>query len=92
MSIYNDGALHIINVPLLTVIVVGNGIMVYHDYESDRHLWLSFPRWLSERICVQCGGIIRFERWWLRNGHPLHEHCARMFSKDEQKKMSYEQG
>lgn len=86
MSIYNDGALHIINVPLLTVIVVGDGIMAYHNYESDRHLWLPFPRWLSERICVQCGGIIWRNRHWRRGNDrkamlPLHKNCASRWPK-----------
>lgn len=89
MMHYQDGALHIINLPLLTVVIVHNGVMVYRDYEG-RHLWLGFPRWLSERICAQCGGIIwpwqqrawwrsAFETYvndrWVWIGAPLHERC-----------------
>lgn len=82
MTIYNDGGLHIINVPLLTVVVGFDGILVYHDYESDRHLWLPFPRWLRERICVQCGGIIWRQRYWLDAGRPLHERCAHIVNRE----------
>ena len=85
MTCYHDGALHIFNLPSLTVVMVGNGVMFYHDYEG-RHLWLDFPRWLSERICAQCGGIIWRDRCWRLSATykdllPLHRICAARWPK-----------